>query len=199
MHSRVNPSVRWRVQGKNLLDDIVIRIAKPGDRPRVINVIDTVAGERCFLQTDRYIPTDEWEKMLNDGMNMQDGHLLLVVEIKGQIVGFARLIHVMDNDNGCIIGNVGIVIMPAYRSQKIGTVLLKEVIRFSRRFGYQILTADILATNIRSLRLFTRFGFVVHDKHTIFMPFLNTEIDEITVAMRTSARDGTYADLSNQQ
>ena len=169
---------------KLVLGDWRIRFASSSDREKVIQVINSVSGERCSLQTDRYKPTIGWEKLLNGGINATGGYLLLVVEVGVQIVGFARLIHVANNDNSCIMGNVGIVLMPDYRSKRIGTVLLKELLEFSQKLGYQVLTADILATNTRSLRLFRRFGFVVQDEHAIYLPFLNAEMKEITVTMK---------------
>ncbi len=69
----------------------LIRTARSGDRDQVIAVINAVAGERRYLQTDRYLPTPAWEQVLGEGVDPKQGLLLMVVESDRRIVGFARL------------------------------------------------------------------------------------------------------------
>lgn len=158
-----------------------VRLACPADREQIIRLIDTVAGERRYLQTDRYVPTPAWEQLLSKGVNLREGLLLLVIESGEQTIGFARLTPDLGHPSGRLAGNIGITLLPAYRSQGIGTFALGWLMACAARLQYQTLTANILSTNLRSLRLFRKFGFAPAAVKKIYLPFVGSESEEVTV------------------
>lgn len=163
-----------------------IRIANPSDRPRVIDIINRVAGERRYLQTDRYRPTPVWEHVLNYGLNRRRGLLLLVVEVERDVIGFGRL--TADSGASERIGNIGLALLPEFRSKRIGTTLLAQLIDCAPILGFTTLTANVLATNERSRRLFRRFGFSPTSQREIYVPFWSHPVDEFVMELSLSRR-----------
>jgi len=150
--------------------------ARKGDRHKIISIINQVAAERIYLQTEQYRSTPAWEKMLDQGLQPDERLALFVVKYKQDIIGFGRL----TSQTETLYGNVGIVLLSPFRSIGIGTALLEFLLHWADRLGYDRMTADILATNIRSIRLFRRFHFKERDIHDIQSPFSVEKIQEIT-------------------
>lgn len=178
-HELASPTIR---QEKTVwLRSLAIRPARPEDGERIIHLIDVIAGERQYLQTERYCPTPIWEQLLRECISRESGLLLLVVEVQKQVVGFARLTPDREHPLGRSAGNIGIALLPAYRSRRIGTFVLSQLMACAASLGFQTVTANILATNVRSLRLFQKYGFVLTKTRNIYLPFTETEVEEVTV------------------
>ncbi len=160
---------------------LVIRVARPGDRDQVIAVINAVAGERRYLQTDRYVPTPAWEQLLGESANPKRGLLLTVVESDKRIVGFARLTREGEQPPQRSVGSIGMALLPSFRYQGIGTRMLGQIIASAPEFQFCTLTADILADNLVSLRLFNKYKFVPEVVQEIYLPFRKTRVAQITV------------------
>lgn len=125
----------------------------------MVNLINAVASEKIHLQTEVYQSTPAWEHLLSKGISHRDGFVLLVAELGGQIVGFARLVSGTCGPKDRHVGNVGIAVQREYRGAGIGSMLLRELLRLAPQLGCLKLTADIIASNDRSRRLFEKFGF----------------------------------------
>jgi RimJ/RimL family protein N-acetyltransferase len=176
------------------LADLTFEIASKSERAQIIGIIDIVASEKVHLQTGRYIPTPNWEKMLEEGVNLKAGLALFVVKYKKEIIGFGRL--TPDDELGRMCGNVGIVLLEPYRSKGIGTTLLGVLIKFAAYLGFSSLTADILAGNIISLRLFGHYGFALSSSRKIFLSHLGQDGQECRYVMSLPRRE-IYAAASN--
>jgi GNAT superfamily N-acetyltransferase len=150
------------------------------DRERVIQVINSVAAEGRFLQTECYTPTLAWENLLEGAVDgKREGYLLVVVCDREEMIGFGRLSP--DDLGGRCTGNVGIVLLPGYRYKKIGTQLLEFIVNIAPQFSYENLTADILFDNLVSLRLFLGRGFTRYSSKKIFLKHRNAVVEEIRV------------------
>jgi len=160
----------------NAVIPVTFEPASEADRSEIISVINQVAAERIYLQTDRYCPTPAWERLLDKSIDLDQRLGLFVVKYKHNIIGFGRIIPQAET----LYGNVGIVLLNPFRSLGIGTALLNFLIHWAGRLGYDRMTADILTTNIRSIRLFRRFHFRERDIHLIQSPFSTEKIQEIT-------------------
>lgn len=80
----------------------------------------------------------------------------LVAEDDGAIVGFLRLWHSPHVDEWF---NDGMVVHPAQRRRGIGRRLLQEALRLAGRMGAHSLVAQILRSNLASIRLHEAAGF----------------------------------------
>jgi RimJ/RimL family protein N-acetyltransferase len=179
---------------------IRLRIASGADRKDIIDVINSVAGERKYLQTSRYCPTPTWERLLAEGMHAEDGLLLLAVESQEGMIGFARLNPDTEHVLGRKAGNVGIALLRSYRSLGIGAIILRVLSACALELGYGVLTANILESNLRSRRLFSRFGFRNINCRSIFLVFVHDHVNELYCEMKLSRlREVRQYELSNQQ
>ena len=164
---------------------VVFVLAKRCNRQQVVSIINEVSAERIYLQTDQYRSTEVWERLLEEGYNFRDRFALFVVKYKQVIIGFGRLSPDLRQP---LSGNVGIVLVRAFRSMGIGSALLQLLIDLAIQLGYNKMTADVLATNARSVKLFRRFQFVERDIHD-FIPFDSPrKIQEITFELDLQTR-----------
>lgn len=160
--------------------EVSFAAARPEERSAIIAVIDSIAGERRYLQTDRYCPTPAWEHLLVAGWKPADQQVLLAVKAADAIIGYGRLT-AETGPQGEHHGNIGVGLLRPYRSQGIGTGLLGALVMVAQSFALASLSADILASNERSLRLFHRFGFAVEHRHFIMVPYNTAPVEEVLV------------------
>lgn len=155
---------------------LLYRMARPSDGPRIVEVINLVAGERRYLQTTSYVATPEWEQLLASGTDIHRGLILGVVQDQNRIAGFIRV----TPGSECMrhVGNIGIALLPSYRYGRIGTGLLARVITHARHWGFRQITANVLLDNSVSLRLFLGRGFQFQSLHLIHVPFSSAPVPE---------------------
>lgn len=159
--------------------NLQFHIALANERNSIINVINRVAGEHKYLQTDRYYPSPVWENLLDEGINTNDGLLLLAIESPKGIIGFARVYPDSNHPLERNAGNIGIALLPAYRSRGFGAIILKYLMGYAIALDYRILTANILETNMRSRNLFSSCGFKAVKKKQQLLGFLDAYVNEL--------------------
>ena len=171
----------------------VITFYKPGERDATVHLLNTLTGRRKYFQTDHYVPTVQWERVLNLGSLPQEGLILLVVKCNGSIIGYARLFPEGKFEQNNKVGNIGLGLREAYHQQGIGKQLLGKIMAIAPSVGYEILTADIFDTNFISLRLFSSYGFLPVKEESIFLPFLDHDVRVVKVQAKFEAPEGIYA------
>lgn len=143
--------------------DLSIRPARPGDAPAVVAVINAVCAERIYLFTDRYVPTPQWEAVLNrseeTSRHAAPRCLLLLPVVEGRIIGWCRAFEGTTSTTRHV-ADIGIGLLPPYRGQGIGTRLLEQTVAWAVEQGFSKLTADTFSTNLRARALFRKLGFV---------------------------------------
>ena len=149
------------------------------DRSGILDVIQSVAHERIYFQTDCYMSTPVWERALQVGYDEQSGILLLAVKDQEKIVGYGRLTPNDTDRFDRMIGNIGLALLPVYRSQGLGAAVLTRLLSYALVMRFCTLTAAVLATNLRSLQLFQKYGFTKYQTHTINVPFERTPVEEL--------------------
>lgn len=76
------------------------------------------------------------------------------------VVGYLGFLPFMNERPGYFItSDVALYLCPDYQGKKLGTYLLGEAIRHAPSLGIEVLAATIFASNLPSIRLFTRHGF----------------------------------------
>jgi RimJ/RimL family protein N-acetyltransferase len=164
------------------IENVRVRVVSCGDREAITGLIDAVTGEEAHLQTSAYQATPTWERLFSQGISYQDGFLLLVAELEGHIIGFARLTSGACGPKDRHVGNVGIVVQRRYRGKGIGSMLLGELLRLAPNLGCSKLTAETIASNERSKHLFEKFGFLIEGiRHRQFR-IGDEYVDEVLMA-----------------
>lgn len=167
-----------------------VRIAHPCDYQEVVGLINIVAAERRYLQTDHFVPNPLWEQLLCEGVNIRAGLLLLVAQMEQQIIGFGRVNPDAQFNEARSVGNIGIVLLPSYRSMGIGSKLLEHLVMWASCLQFQKLNAAILATNVHSQNLFRKFGFQIASRRKAKLPFQERQFaDELLYELDINSRE----------
>ncbi|MEA3396751.1 MAG: GNAT family N-acetyltransferase [Chloroflexota bacterium] len=139
--------------------EFYIRRARTADAPAIIASINTVCAEGGYFYTPHYVPTPAWEAVLHNPQAVS-GHLLLVAEAGETLVGVARLFPLPGDLRNGRAGESGIFVLPLFRGQKIGTALMRELLRRAATLEYTRVVLTVLSANQRAIRLYRKFGFV---------------------------------------
>ena len=139
---------------------LVIRRAIPADQLAVATNINAVCRERIYLQSDAFVPTQDWGIVLGQEALTDARRLLVVAEVDGIVVGHSRIFPVGFGHKDRHVADVGIALLAPFRGIHIGSQLLESVISRADTMGYTKLVAAVIARNQRALRLFMRLGFV---------------------------------------
>jgi phosphinothricin acetyltransferase len=83
----------------------------------------------------------------------------LVAKVGEEILGWAALSPVSSRCVYAGVAELSIYISNKFRGQKVGTVLLEELIKLSEENGYWTLQSGIIRENIASLNLHNKCGF----------------------------------------
>ncbi len=164
-----------------------ICVAAPCDKPKVIDVINKVAGERRYLHTYRYQPTLVWEQLFDVGV--YDGGILLVVEVGQEIIGFGRLTAVSSTIANFSEASIGLALLPAYRSQGIGSTVLAYLLHWAKEQSVAKVRAVILADNEHSRNLFAKFEFITRCHRDVKLSFRKNVVKEVIVELNM-AKEG---------
>lgn len=78
----------------------------------------------------------------------------VVIEKDGMVIGYCGLWIIIDESH---ITNIAI--LPAYRGQKLGEALLKEVMEQAREMGAKTMTLEVRMSNEVAKQLYRKYGF----------------------------------------
>lgn len=78
----------------------------------------------------------------------------LVVEHQDRLIGYCGLWVIIDEAH---ITNIAV--LPEYRGNKIGELLLRQVMHLSRALGAKSITLEVRISNNRAKRLYEKLGF----------------------------------------
>jgi ribosomal-protein-alanine N-acetyltransferase len=129
----------------------------PGTSPEGVTLRSMVPADISAVHAleCQLFPVDAWPlQMFIDELAQAGTRRYLVAEVAGVIVGYAGLM--------CIepIADVQtIAVVPAQEGRGIGSALLTELIRESRRRGAEDVLLEVRADNRRAQELYRRFGF----------------------------------------
>lgn len=133
-----------------------IRPFASDDRPELIQTIDAVCGENCWMSTTRFEPTPDWIHALEEPRCAC--HLLLVVENGGYVVGWCRTFPEEGRDEARE-ATLGVGLLLPYRDQGIGTALVRQSLNWARDAGHQRVRLTTHPDNARAIHVFTHCGF----------------------------------------
>lgn len=131
--------------------------ARPSALPPGVTLRDMTAADVPAVHEleRRLFPVDAWPlQMFHDELAQADTRRYLIAELHGGIVGYAGLM--------CIepISDVQtIAVVPEHEGKGIGSALLTELIRESRRRRAEDVLLEVRADNPRAQQLYRRFGF----------------------------------------
>ncbi|MFL5814403.1 MAG: GNAT family N-acetyltransferase [Bdellovibrionia bacterium] len=142
-------------------DAVTIRAGVESDAAALLNTlaVNLAQGEGQLWEEGEFAPTEEQERAWIRGMLENPGELLLVAEKDGEIIGNIdchrgarrRLSHT---------AVFGMSVMPPWRSQGLGEILLKSVIEWAKgNPSLEKLELHVLSSNARAIALYSKLGF----------------------------------------
>jgi RimJ/RimL family protein N-acetyltransferase len=159
----------------------LLRRAEANDRNVIIRNICAVSAERRYLPVYAYVPTPVWEAALDDVEGNGLTHVLVVAEVGGAVIGHARLFPGGYGHADCHVGDIGMALLQDYRGLGIGAHLLDLLTDWAAGVTYKKLTASIISSNQRALRLFLSHGFVVEGRRSRQFCLDGLYVDEVLV------------------
>lgn len=140
--------------------ELLIREAKIEDANEILLLVKNVMGEVEFFPKE----PEEFNLTVEQEVEyIKKTSLFLVAEIDGKIVGSTTL------QKGSSIKTVhvstfGITILKAYSGLKIGSLLIKNVIEWSKENGVEKIELEVFEENIPAIGLYKKFGFIVEGR-----------------------------------
>lgn len=124
--------------------------------PSFAETLDAIAREEIFLEMVQAPPYPE----IFDFQAKQIKEKLPVFYAVSdqQVVGWVD-VAVSKNPRQRHKGTLGMGILKAFRSQKIGSLLMEEVIQYSRQIGLEKLELQVYTSNTQAIGLYKKFGF----------------------------------------
>lgn len=145
-----------------------------------------IVAETKFISADIMDPkaTKESQEKWIKGSIDDEKSLVITAQIDGKIVGMGNI-----NPKGknkvrykhvCLIG---VSVLKQFWGLGIASAIMKELIEFAKKIGYEQIELDVVSANESAVHLYKKFGFV--------------EEGRLTHAMKYT--DGTYADFIKMQ
>lgn len=129
---------------------VTIRLARPWDAENV-----AAMHERCSEETryERYFaPISQWrEDQLRRIAGGHRGATLVAIADDGAVVGLGNVFP--DRPEGQHTAEIAVIVEDAWQGHGLGSSLLRHLIALARRLGFDEVTALVLATNSRMIRL----------------------------------------------
>ncbi|NUR98743.1 MAG: GNAT family N-acetyltransferase, partial [Kribbellaceae bacterium] len=148
----VQPGSGWDVLAS---DGSVVRIRPvcPGDEPALDAMNARVSDESIYLRFFGISrkAADEYTHHL---ATEPDGHVALVAEYRGDVVGIASYETLRAGE-----AEMAILLQDSVHGRGIGTLLLEQLAATAREHGIQRLRADTLGENAKMLRVLADSGF----------------------------------------
>jgi len=137
---------------------IEIRALRPGDREAMLAAIgrtSTQSLQRRFFAPKKGFSEQELAYFLNIDF---EAHVALIAQIEEDghpaIAAGGRYIVVVPGQ-----AEIAFVVVDAYQSQGIGTILMRHLEQLARGAGLKELIAEVLPENTAMLKVFRKFGF----------------------------------------
>jgi len=134
---------------------VSIRVARIEDVPLVVDMIRSAVDEGVFhsinLTVEEHIR--EFRKFAFE--NPPEGYLLLICQIKDEIVGY------VDSRVRRGVGHVlGIYVKPCYRKRGIGKKLVDKTLHSFKKRGCHKARLEVFADNKEAIEFYTRLNFI---------------------------------------
>jgi RimJ/RimL family protein N-acetyltransferase len=103
-----------------------------------------------FLARNKPISKEKMEELIE-----RKNNVLLGLFFEGRLIGHS----ILSLDEKTTVGSIGLVLHPEWQGKGLGKKLLEETLKIAQQKGCKKVIAEILATNVRSIRFFEKVGF----------------------------------------
>jgi L-amino acid N-acyltransferase YncA len=133
---------------------VQIRPARPGDTAAIAEIYNAgIATREATFETRPRTPGDI------DGWLGGDRLPLLVADLDGEVLGWARVSSYSDREAYAGVGECSVYVSAAHRGHGIGSALLDALLDAAAERGYWKLLGKLFPGNAASARMVSRAGF----------------------------------------
>lgn len=112
--------------------------------------------------------------VLEDELECDNSYVIVAKNTDNTIVGFAGLKTILDEAD-----IMNIVVKKDFRHNGIGSILLENLINYSKNMNMKTITLEVNENNLSAIRLYDKFSF---DKLGIRKKYYNGESDAIIMS-----------------
>lgn len=111
---------------------------------------------------------------LEEELECDTSYVIVAKNVENTIVGFAGLKVILDESD-----IMNIVVKKEFRHHGIGSILLENLINYSKNMNLKTITLEVNENNLSAIRLYDKFSF---DKLGIRKKYYNGESDAIIMS-----------------
>lgn len=173
---------------------ILIRDAEKSDAPQLIKYLETLTldGEGQILEFQEFAPTIEEEEHWIESARANPNELLLTAFYEGQLIGVIDF-HQEKRRRLRHAGNIGMGIVPGWRSSGAGFLLLSNLLEWLEVYSdIELVHLAVLADNTRAINLYQKSGFQIEGVRKKYIKYQNgNHLDEILMAKELTRKNGS--------
>jgi ribosomal protein S18 acetylase RimI-like enzyme len=140
------------------MKSVRVRRALPLDAAGIVNVLETVSGERIHSAIDQVWTVEQETRYLESQSPREALHV--AVDAAASIVGFQSLdLWSPLLSSMAHVGQVGTFLLPGWRGLGVGRQLWSATETFARDAGYRKLAVQVRASNAVAQAFYRRLGF----------------------------------------
>lgn len=152
---------KLELRGKHIyiMERIIIREALAEDANQILAYTKIVGGETenlTFGETGFPVTLEQEEKFL-ESVHDDKTSIYLVACKDGEMIGEGSLSGLPRRM--CHRAELGITVRKNYWGQGIGSLLMKELIKYAKENGIEILNLEVRSDNVNAIHLYEKFGF----------------------------------------
>jgi len=140
------------ISKENSMGNLIVREVSKKDEIAFLSIRNHPDNYKWFFNSSTISVEEHRDWFHKRVLNMQ--FFTLVAEIDNEVVGMAYV-----TDTTHLSPRISIGIKPSLSNSGVGTKLLNELILRAKIRGFNSLTAEILNTNLISIRFFSKSGF----------------------------------------
>ncbi|MFB6220869.1 MAG: N-acetyltransferase family protein [Halolamina sp.] len=162
-------------------DTVTIRAADEGDREALEAAVDTVASEGTYIEAETVAAALDYDGAVirhNDVMS----RLFFVAEIADDVVGWVHL-DLPEAEKLSHTAQLTVGLVPDYRGNGIGRLLLERGMRWAREHGYEKLYNSVPATNERAISFLEDNGWETEAVRADHYHIAGEYVDEVMMAV----------------
>jgi RimJ/RimL family protein N-acetyltransferase len=139
---------------------VVLRTLRWEDFDDLLELINSLVEEKVdIVRTEKVSRQEEIDWLAGAlGRLEKDEIFYLTAEVGGKVVANSEIRR--ETGHSGHVGTVGIAIGKGYRDIGIGTEIMKALIDQAGRWGLQVLTLNVFASNKRAFHVYEKVGFV---------------------------------------
>ena len=159
---------------------ITVRSVEPEDAESMLQYMKIMLGETPFLlrTPEEFSYTTEEEAHILAGRKNDPRSLMLVAETDGRIIASADICSHGGKSRVWHRAELGISVRKDYWRQGIGSALMERLIAFAYQSGFEQVELTVEAKNLRALRLYQKYGFIVYGTRPHGMKYPDGSYDD---------------------